>query len=215
VVRFFAASAVTQNPPQFTEAAILALTDDRALADASVEGLKNLASPATRAKLLQMSTTTIPEDLRQAAIQALGEIGNPDDCQAILDLAGQSNNDNQIEAYMAAGRICKEHAITALYSLIPTANPELLKGLVFGFGNTSSRSAIPPLISLLQSPDPVMRRDVIGVLATLTHRSSQYGIEDESAAKQSYIEWLNWWTAYGKTVPIYDSDQCAAPQPLY
>jgi len=214
MVRSLAASAVTQNPPQFTETAILALAEDRVLASASVEGLKNLASPAARAKLLQMSMTSSPENLRQAAIQALGEIGNPDDCQWILDLASQSINYTQIEAYMAAGRICKDQAIPVLYSLIPTADPEPLKGLVFAFGNTSSRRVVSPLISLLQSPDQNIRRDVAGTLATLTHRTSKYGIEDIGSALQAYGEWLDWWAAYDKTAPIYSSDQCIEPQPL-
>jgi hypothetical protein len=51
MVRYFAASAVTQNPPRFAEAAILALADDRPLADLSIDGLKRLATAAARALL--------------------------------------------------------------------------------------------------------------------------------------------------------------------
>jgi HEAT repeat protein len=213
-VRYFAASAVTQNPPPFAEGAILALADDPVVPEASVEGLARLATPTARAKLLKMSSISSPEDLRRPAIHALGEIGNSDDCQAVLNIGSQNENYTQGEAYIASGRICKEQAIPALIRLLPTADSQLLMYLATAFENTLSRNAVPPLISLLENPDEGVRRDAEEALVTLTHRRSQYGIADADFARESYGEWSHWWAANGKTTPVCGPDQCADPQPL-
>ena len=214
MVRYFAASAVTQNPPPFAEAAILALADDRMIPTASVEGLARLATPTARAKLLQMSSISSPEDFRRPAIHALGEIGNSDDCQAMLNIGSQNENYTQGEAYIVSGRICKEQAIPALIRLLPTIDSQLLMYIATAFENTLSRNAVPPLISLLANPDENVRRDAEEALATLTHRRSQYGIANADSARESYGEWSHWWAANGKTTPIYGPDQCSDPQPL-
>lgn len=214
MVRQFAASAIIQNPPRFAEAAILVLADDRPLADLSIDGLKQLATPAARAKLLQMASLSSPESTRQPAIRALGEIGNFEDCEAMLEIAGQNSNYTQAEAYIIAGHICKERAIPVLYSLIPAAGSQLLMGIVGGLENTSSRSAVPALIGLLQNSDRNIRRDAHEALATLTHRIAKYGTADEDSARKSHRQWSNWWAANGKKARIYSSDQCIEPQPL-
>ena len=51
MVRSFAASAVTQNPPSFAETAILALANDPLISTRSIQGLKRLATLAARVKL--------------------------------------------------------------------------------------------------------------------------------------------------------------------
>jgi hypothetical protein len=214
MVRSFAASAIIQHPPPFAEAAILALADDPQLSVASVDGMARLATPAARVKLLQMSSTSSPEYLRQPAIQALNEIGNSDDCQAMLDIGNQSQNWTQGEAFIVSSRICKGQAIPVLLQLLPKADSPLLSYLAAAFENTGSRNAVPPLISLLDNTDDNVRRNADAGLATLTHRRSRYGIADAESANKSRIEWSNWWAAYGNTAPIYGPDQCAAPQPL-
>ena len=215
IVKYFAASAITQNPPPFAEAAILALANDQLIPAASVGGLERLATPAARAKLLQMSSTSSPEYLRQAAIPALGEIGNSDDCEAMLDIAGQNENYTQGEAYIVSGRICKEQAIPTLLRLLPAADSQLLMYLATALENTLSRDAVPPLITLLLNPDEFVRRDAEEALATLTHRRSKYGIADANSARQSYGEWSNWWAGNSKAANLYGPDACSEPQLLH
>ena len=215
MVQFLAASAIAQNPPSFAEAVLLNLASDpSSSATYAVGGLQRLATPISRAKLLEMAWPTSPEHLRQPAIDALGEIGNPEDCQAMLAIAGASERYTQAEAYIAAGRICAEIALPTLTTLVGSGDQQLLMGVAGGLANTYSRSAVAPLITLLQSPDAITRLHAEDGLATLTHRKSKYGVEDEDAAKQSHTEWLNWWSVNDRTVPIYGSDQCTAPQPL-
>jgi hypothetical protein len=214
MVRSFAASAVTQNPPTFAERAILTLSNDSALSTASIEGLKRLANPTARARLLEMASKTSPEYVRQPAIQALGEIGNPEDCRAMLAIASENQNYTQAKAYMVAGHICKETALSKLNSLVTVNSSQLRIGVAGGLANTSSRMAVLPLIRLLQDPYFNTRRAAADGLATLTHRISTHGVEDEDSAKQAYAEWSNWWSINRRTAPIFSSDQCTAPQPL-
>ncbi len=161
-----------------------------------------------------MASTAFPEHFRQPAIEALGEIGNPEDCQAMLAIAGENKNYTQAEAYIMAGRICKETALPALNGLLASGGSQLLMGVAGGLANTSSRAAVTPLIGLLSNSDRTTRRAAADALATLTHRTSKYGVGDEDSAKQSYTEWSNWSSINGRTAPIYNSDQCTAPQSL-
>jgi hypothetical protein len=214
MVKSFAASAVNQNPPSFAEGAVLKLANDPVLSTESIRGLMRLATPEARAKLFEMASATSSETDGQPAIQALGEIGNPQDCKPILAIASEKKNYTQAEAYILAGRICKEDAIPTLSGLVATNDSQLLMGIALGLANTSSRLAVPPLISLLQNPDHNSRQAAADGLDTLTRRTSNHGIEDEDSAKQSYIEWSDWWSVHSNTAPIYSSDKCSPTQPL-
>lgn len=216
MTRDFAVSAVTQNPPLFAEFAILDLADIRTPATASeaIGGLKRLATPTLRTKLLELSSLSSPEYLRQPAIQALGEVGNPDDCEAILNIASQSDHYTQALAYAAAGRICRDRAVPALSTLLSTAGPQLFSGLIAGLGNSSSPSAVPILIAFLSSPESNVRRDAEEALATLTHKKSQYGIGDSESSQHSQIQWSSWWSLNSARAQIYSPDVCVAPQLL-
>jgi hypothetical protein len=212
-IRYFAASAISQTPPLFAEPAISALAIDPITATVRAEGLGRLGTPTARAKLIAMALTA-PEEFRQPAIQALGELGNPDDCQSMLDIGNQNKDYTQGEAYMYAGRICKERAIPAFLRVLPNADVSLSGYLAVAFENTVSRSAVVPLIGLLANPDQNVRSDAEKSLETLTHRKSQYGIASVESSEKSRIEWTNWWATNASTAPIYDSDQCADAQNL-
>ncbi len=214
VVQSFAARAVSQNPPSFAEGALLTLSNDSEISTLSIEGLKHLADTTARLRLLEMASTASPEYVRLPAIQALGEIGNPKDCGAMLAIAAGNNNYTQAEAYIVAGRICKESAVPKLTRLVTADNSQLLMGVAGGLANTSSRRAVSPLIGLLQNRDRNTRQAAADGLATLIHRTAKHGIEDEDSAKQSYAEWSKWWSINRRKTLIYSPDQCAAPQPL-
>jgi hypothetical protein len=212
-IRYFAAAAITQNPPVFAEPAISALANDPMTGTLSAEGLGRLGTPTARAKLIEMASSG-SEEFRQPAIQALGELGNPDDCQALLDIGNQNKNYTQGEAYIYAGRICKERAIPLLLRLLPNADALLSGYLTSALENTLSRNAISPLISLLTNPVKGVRRDAADALATLTHRKSRYGIESAKSSSDARLEWMNWWETNSSTARIYGPNECADSQPL-
>jgi len=214
MVKSLAASAVNQNPPLFAETALLTLSKDPVVSAESIEGLMRLATPAALARLFEMASTRSSDDDGQPAIQALGEIGNPQDCQAMLAIASEKKNYTQAEAYIMAGRICKENAIPTLKGLVGANDSQLLLGIAGGLANTSSRLAVPPLIGMLLDPDRNARQAAADALATLTRRTSNHEVGDEDSAKQSYVEWSGWWSVNSTTAPIYSSDQCSAVQPL-
>lgn len=213
-----AAQAVTQNPPEFLEPVILSMADSRddVLRFAAINGLKKLASQAARAKLIELASASgsvDDESLAQQAIPALGEIANPEDCEAILRIAAHAKQYTQGEAYMAAGRICHEKAIPNLTSALAGPDEELAQSVATALGNTGSRDAVPLLIDLLASPDESVRIEADSALFTLTHRS----IEDVSSpalAAQVLSGWRNWWFANSQSAAIYGPDQCPAAPAL-
>ncbi len=213
LIRYFAAAAITQNPPVFAEEAIFSLATNRMTATLSAEGLGRLGTPSAREKLIEMASSG-SEQVRQPAIQALGELGNSEDCQALLDIGNQNKNYTQGEAYIYAGRICQERAIPALLRLLPNADAPLSGYLAAALANTVSRNAISPLVSLLTNPDEGVRRNAADALATLTHRKSQYGIDTAKSSNDARLEWTHWWESKSSTASIYGPNECADPQPL-
>jgi HEAT repeats len=212
-IRYFAAEAITQNPPTFAEAAISTLATDQITGALGVEGLGRLGTPTARKRLIDLASTG-SEWIRQPAIQALGDLGNPDDCQALLEIGKLNEHYTQGEAYMFAGRVCRERAIPMLVPLLSNANTELSNYLAWALQNTQSRNAIAPLIGLLKNPDRNVRRNAADGLATLTHRKSQYGIDDANSSNEARSEWVTWWETNRDTATIFDPDDCADPQSL-
>lgn len=212
--KYFAASAVTQNPPSFAETAILALANDAQIPGASIGGLQRLATVAARAKLLEMSSKSAPEGIQQAAMRAIAEIQNPEDCEAMLDIANRGQQYTQQQAYIASARVCRQKAIPALLPLLSSSDPQLLMYLAIAFENTRSKQAVAPLITLLVNTDVSVRRAAEESLATLTHRRSRYGIADLIAATRSFDEWSKWWASNSNSTNIYGTDACSESLPL-
>lgn len=209
-----AAEAIAQNPPAWTEPNLISVANDPFLDNAAIIGLKHLATPGARAKLWEVVRTPARPDGGQPAIEALGEIGNPDDCAPMLALARASKDYTQAEAYIMAGRICKDEALGPLGSLIGSDDPQVRAGVAGGLSNTSSRDAVPILITMLLNPDNGAREDAADGLEKLTHLESNFDVEDDVAAMKTYEAWMNWWSSKGQTAPRYGPDTCAAPSPL-
>lgn len=207
----FAALALTQNPPRFLEGVILSLAANGDTVLQSVDGLERLATPAARARLVELSSAK-DRGLREKAIAALGRIGNPEDCDAMLNIAAE-NELEQTQAYVAAGRICRSGAVSVLASLLPSADDQLAAAVATGLGNTASRDAVPPLISLLLSSDAYVRREADAALFTLTHHGTPRDLNDPADPRQGYSEWHSWWAKNSRTARIYSTDECPAPQP--
>jgi hypothetical protein len=215
--QWLAAEAVTQNPPGFLEPVILSMADsgDDALRFAAINGLKKLASPAARAKLIELASASgsgQDEGLAQQAIPALGEIANSDDCSAILRIAARTKQYTQGEAYMAAGRICREKAVPALNGALAGADEELAQSVATALGNTGSREAVPVLIDLLTSTDESVRIEADSALFTLTHRNIE-DVSTPAAAARVSSAWRSWWFGNSDSAPVYRPDECPAAIP--
>jgi HEAT repeat protein len=212
-----AAHALTQNPPEFLEPVILSMADSRddALRFAAIDGLKKLATPAARAKLIELasdSSSVQEEGVAQQAIEALGEIANPDDCSSILRIASHAKGYTGAEAFIAAGWICRVGAIPTLVNFLRTADWYQAAGVAAALGNTGSRKAIPPLIDLLASPDESVRIEADSALFTLTHRGIQ-DVSTPAAAAQVQSAWRGWWLMNSDSAPVYRPNQCPATIP--
>ena len=95
-----------------------------------------------------------------------------------------------------------------LASLLPSADDQLAAAVATGLGNTASRDAIRPLISLLLSSDAFVRRQADAALFTLTHHGKPRELNDSTDPKQSYLEWRSWWAMNSQAAQIYTPDEC-------
>jgi hypothetical protein len=80
---------------------------------------------------------------------------------------------------------------------------------------TGSRSAIPILIEHLKNPSSQLGILALVGLRQLSHRSLFVdGQIYREVPSQQYPSWSRWWFLYGKTAPIYESQQCGEILPL-
>ncbi len=200
-----------QNPPRFLENAILALADNPQTAACSISGLQRLATPRAKARLAELSAAENPECIRQVAVTALGELGDPAYCSLMLNIARESREYSRFIALRAAGYSCGEAALPLFTGLLTSADASSRFEVAYALGNSHSREAVPVLISLILDPDPNVRRAARDSLATLTHRRSQ---GDEGAARATHDKWTDWWASNGATAPVYGIDECEEAAPL-
>lgn len=193
---------MSQNPPRFLENVILALADDPQTAAGSLSALQRLATPRAKARLAELSAAENPEYIRQMAVTALGELGNPAYCSLMLDIARESPEYSRFIALRAAGYLCGEDALPVLTSQLANADHSPRFEAAYALGNSHSRAAVPVLISLLLDPDPNVRRAARESLASLIHRHSK------TAAQAAHDDWANRWASNGATAPIYRIDEC-------
>jgi hypothetical protein len=206
LTNWLARCAIVQNPPRFLESVILDMADDPQTAGYSVAGLERLGTPRAKAKLAKVSEAGDPE-----AIQALAGFGDPAYCGTMLDIARESHEYSRFIALRAAGYLCGEKVLPLATAELASADPSPRFEAAYALGNSHTREAVPPLISLLLDPDESVRRAARDSLATLTHRRSK---SDRGPAQDVFRDWNNWWRSSGATVPIYGIDECKDAEPL-
>ena len=140
---------MVQNPPLFLENVILGFADDPHTAAYSVGGLEHLATPSAKAKLAKLSGPGNPEYIRQMAIEALAELGDPAYCSAMLDVVRESSEYSRFIALRAAGYLCGEKVLPLATSQLGSGDHSPRFEAAYALGNSHTRKAIPPLISLL------------------------------------------------------------------
>jgi hypothetical protein len=203
-------SAVLQDPPPFLEDLILAMAEDPQTAAASISGLQRLATVRAKAQLAELSAAHNPEYIRQMAVSALGELGDPAYCSLMLDIARESREYSRFIALRAAGYLCGEVALPLVTGLLGEADASSRFEAAYALGNTHSRDAVPTLISLLLDADANVRRAARDSLASLTHR---YPKSNDGPARRTHDDWANWWVSNGASAAIYRIDECEKSEP--
>jgi len=114
-------------------------------------------------------------------------------------------------AARGAGLLCGEKAIPQLVAILGRyPNTFNVYEIAYALGNTSSRTAVPILIELLNHADNDGRRAVNDALYTFTHRNSSS--HDSGAEHQ---DWVTWWAKEGKTAEIFGPGQCPSARRFY
>ena len=212
--RSLALAAMVQHPPRVLEDVILSLADHPQTAANSISGLERLATPRAKARLAQLSGADNPEAIRQMAISALAALGDSEYCSSMLNIAQESSQYSRFIALRSSGYVCGEKALPLLRSLLSAADKTLRFEIAYALGNSHSREAVPILIPLLLDTDSSVRSAAAVSLASLTHRSSGNGVDDEEAAGRTYNDWVEWWTSKGVSAEVYSIDNCTESLPL-
>ena len=212
--RALAVAAVTQYPQDFFQDVLVGLADDSLERSAGIAGLENLGTAGAKERLAQLSGAGNDEAVRQKAIQALGELDDPAYCPLMLDMAKRDPQYSGTIAARAAGALCGEKALPTLLTLLAQVKPNMRPEIAHAVGNTQSRGAVTPLISLLLDRNVELRIAATQALAALTHRRSAHDVNSEESALQAYREWTGWWGLNAQRAAIYGVKDCTQPEPL-
>jgi len=186
------------------------MADNAKTAAASISGLKHLATPRAKAKLAQLCGAGQPEYIRQMAIPALADLGDPAYCSTMLDIARESHEYSRFIAVRAAGYLCGAKALPLIKSQLVSTNPSHRFEAAYALGDSHSRKAVSLLIPLLLDPDANVRDAARNSLATLAHRRAKR----KQSAQETYRNWTSWWASHKTTAPIYSINACSGPRPL-
>ena len=205
--------------PPFMEATILRMLDTPALQSYGVEGLRNLETPSAHRALASFVKNTPPTDalgVYQSALRFLGEIGDSSDVPLLVGVARASAPDsfNRGAALESAGKAGGAAAIPALVAELKDPSIDTQQDAVRALYLTGSRSAVPVLISLLPSREWRVSLTAESGLEVLTHRSGASTKLMGPPPPDTYLKWVRWWKADGRTASIFKADQCGEIEPL-
>jgi hypothetical protein len=208
-----ARQAIAEMAQPFLEKRILGFADQPETAYLAVQGLTQIATPASRADLIGLYDKSADLKLRGSIVQSLAGIATPQVLPFFASLlAGRSTtleDEIRVSAVLGIGRIGGEDAVKVLESAPSSPNPSVRQALVVALGNTRSAGAIPTLIGMYA--DEPVREDVCGGLATLTHYR---WCDGSGTVAETQARWRRWWGSHAGKVTLYGMDQCAQPGAL-
>jgi hypothetical protein len=205
-----ARQAIVEMAPAFLDKTIAGFATDPVVASAAVDALGEINTSESRGDLIDLFDKSRDLRLRSSITLALARTGHLDNLAFFASLLpGRSTeSDDLIREYavLGIGRIGGDDGVSALSPAI--SNPRLRNAVAVALGNTRSRLAVPPLISIARRPDGYVENAVCGALMTLTHRTWCDSSADVPAMQS---RWRRWWDSQGSSIPIFGPDQCPEP----
>jgi len=103
-------------------------------------------------------------ELRMAAANALGELGQPEAVSALADRFDDPDPRVRARAARACGQIGDPRATTALEGLLGDSSGSVRRAAAEALGRIGGRRALAALLELYDDPDPRVRRIAVGGL---------------------------------------------------
>jgi hypothetical protein len=208
-----AAIALASIAPQSLQDLFLSFTADTELREWAPLAFYKLNTPRSlqaMADLLRTSEVGSSESLQSA--EFLAKTRDPQWYPLLLEFAQKHSNIADYVDYAAesGGEQILPDLIRMLSSTdLETTQPNAISALAY----TGSRAAVPVLLELLRSPDPVRSYAALVGLRELTHRT--VGGERWFDNPQSqYPKWAQFWAREGSNAPVYKADDLGEGKPL-
>lgn len=205
--------AITTFAPAFLEDVILQLSEMPDWTLKTIPALGRLNTVRTRKRLEQLAEQAEKGWLSQPAVGALAYTRDPSVLPVLMRIGNTRNHPARSFAIWDTG-LYGEEAIPYLAGILKDSEVYRKIDAVRALGATGSRAAVPVLISLLQTSEGILLRDVRIGLAQLTHFAVDGYPLDGIPRPDEWRRWRKWWEADGETAEIFDTEHCSQPLPL-
>ena len=209
---WYAQSILLNLAPPFAEDQIIAWADR---ADVGQEAMAALRKLGTRRAIQKLEATAFEkpgrndqrEGVRQAALTEIRYINDPSLLPKLFEITAEDRGQSiRWAAASAAARIGHEDAVPVIARMLSSADPYIAFAGAEALGDTSSRDAVPVLISAIPSAlEDNKLPAIIEALTRLTHRTTP---GDTAARAAIYRKWSAWWSVHHGDADIYDLDDC-------
>jgi hypothetical protein len=209
---WYAQSILLNLAPPFAEDQIIAWADR---ADVGQEAMAALRKLGTKRAIEKLEATAFenpnanghPERVRQAALAQIEYINDPLLLPKLFEITAEDRGQPiRWAAATAAAKIGHGDAVPVIARMLTSSDPYIAFAGAEALGDTSSRDAVPVLISAI----PLALEDnklpaIVEALTRLTHRTTP---GDPAARAAIYRKWTAWWSVHHGDADIYAPDDC-------
>jgi hypothetical protein len=209
---WYAQSVLLNLAPPFAEDQIMAWADR---ADVGQEAMAALRKLGTKRAIEKLEATAFEnpngndhrEGVRQAALAQIEYINDPSLLPELFEITAEDRGQAiRWTAATAAAKIGHADAVPVIARMLSSADPYIAFAGAEALGDTSSREAVPVLISAIPSAlEDNKLPAIIEALTRLTHRTTP---GDPAARFAIYRKWSAWWSVHHGDADIYAPDDC-------
>jgi len=209
---WYAQSVLLNLAPPFAEDQIMAWADR---ADVGQEAMAALRKLGTKRAIERLEATAFEkpnrndqrEGVRQAALAQIEYINDRSLLPKLFEITAEDRGQAiRWTAATAAAKIGHADAIPVIARMLSSADPYIAFAGAEALGDTSSRDAVPVLISAIPSAlEDNKLPAIIEALTRLTHRTTP---GDPAARFAIYRKWSAWWSVHHGDADIYAPDDC-------
>jgi hypothetical protein len=210
--QWYAQLVLLDLAPPFAEDQIIAWADR---ADVGQEAMAALRKLATKRAIEKLEATAFEnpyandhrEGVRQAALAQIEYINDPSLLPKLFEITAEDRGQAiRWAAATAAAKIGHADAVHVIARMLSSADPYIAFAGAQALGDTSSRDAVPVLISAIPSAlEENKLPAIIEALTRLTHRTTP---GDPVARVAIYRKWSAWWSVHHGDADIYAPDDC-------
>ncbi|MDD2715643.1 MAG: HEAT repeat domain-containing protein [Candidatus Wallbacteria bacterium] len=144
---------------------------------AACESLGLLKTPRAVAPLIKLLSENIAPELKQKAIIALGEIGDEEATETVIQHLDDKDERLREQSVIALGKIGNRMATEALIEVIDDANDEVRKQSVIALGVIKNEMAISRLIRKLSDENVVVSEEAVDALVKFKEQATEALVE--------------------------------------